>query len=139
MPRSLFRAFILTLAGALAVAIAAPQLSAQASKAPDSVVLKGAPMGGVKLMHTAHTKDRNVKCTQCHHPSKAEKPMKGENQKCSDCHTKAAAAPMKTTIQAAFHDKMAKTGTCIDCHVKENAAGKKAPTKCNECHKKENV
>jgi hypothetical protein len=25
---------------------------------------------------------------------------------------------------------------CIDCHKKEKAAGKKAPTMCNECHKK---
>jgi hypothetical protein len=65
--------------------------------------------------------------------------MKAENQKCSDCHTKVAAAPMKTPAQGAFHDKMAKKGTCIDCHVAENGKGKKAPTKCNECHKKENA
>jgi hypothetical protein len=41
---------------------------------------------------------------------------------------------MKTTAKLAFHDAMAKKGTCIDCHAKEVAAGKKAPMKCNECH-----
>ena len=40
---------------------------------------------------------------------------------------------MKTKAQAAFHDAMAKKGTCVDCHVKA-AAGKKVPAKCNECH-----
>jgi hypothetical protein len=65
--------------------------------------------------------------------------MKGEYQKCQDCHTKAATAPMKTNTQRAFHDATAKKGTCVDCHTAENAKGKKAPTKCNECHKKENV
>jgi len=59
--------------------------------------------------------------------------MKGENQKCTDCHTKTAAAPMKTKLQAAFHDPMAKKGTCVDCHQKAIAAGKKAPAKCADC------
>ena len=52
--------------------------------------------------------------------------------------TKVAAAPMKTKLQAAFHDPMAKKGICADCHVKAVAAGKKAPAKCADCHKKEN-
>ena len=43
---------------------------------------------------------------------------------------------MKTRLQAAFHDVKAQSGTCIDCHKKENAKGKKAPLKCQECHKK---
>jgi hypothetical protein len=44
-----------------------------------------------------------------------------------------AAAPMKTSLQAAFHDPMGATGTCIGCHKK---AGGKAPVKCLECHRK---
>ena len=46
---------------------------------------------------------------------------------------------MKTATQGAFHKAMAKGGTCIDCHTKPAAAGKTAPLKCPECHKKENV
>ncbi len=46
---------------------------------------------------------------------------------------------MKTATQGAFHVAMAKSGLCIDCHVKAIAAGKAAPPKCAECHKKENV
>jgi hypothetical protein len=114
-------------------------VSGQAAKEPTTVVLKGAPMGGVKFDHAAHTKTHNVKCETCHHPSKPEKALKTPNQKCSDCHTKAAAAPMKTNARGAFHDAMAKKGTCATCHLEQNAKGKKAPTKCTDCHKKENA
>ncbi len=135
-PRMLVVSFSLLLAGALA----APQVAGQAAKEPATVILKGSPMGGVKFDHKAHTaKDRAGKCETCHHASKPEKPAKVPNQKCTDCHTKAATPPMKTNTQAAFHAPMAKGGTCITCHLAENAKGKKAPTKCNECHKKENV
>ena len=111
-----------------------------ADKVPkDTYILKGNPMGGVKFMHSAHAKDRNVKCETCHHASKPEKPATAKNQACSECHSKTAAAPMKTTYKLAFHDATAKKGVCIDCHVAENAKGKKAPTKCTECHQKANV
>jgi hypothetical protein len=113
-------------------------VSAQ-EKQPTTVVLKGSPMGGVKFDHAKHSKMEGVKCDQCHHASKPEKALKAAHEACQDCHTKTAAAPMKTVTQGAFHTAMAKGGTCIDCHVKQNAAGKKAPTKCPECHKKENV
>jgi hypothetical protein len=113
---------------------------AQASQEPTGpVILKGAPMGGVKFDHKAHAKDRGIKCETCNHASKPEKPMKAAQQKCQDCHTKVATPPMKTKTQAAFHDPVAKKGTCISCHVESNAKGKKAPTKCAECHKKENA
>jgi hypothetical protein len=108
-------------------------------KPPTTVVLKGNPMGGVKFDHAMHSKMEGVKCDQCHHASKPEKPNKTAHQACMDCHTKPATAPMKTATMGAFHVAMAKGGTCIDCHVKQDAAGKKAPTKCPDCHKKENV
>jgi hypothetical protein len=108
-------------------------------KAPVTVVLKGSPMGGVKFDHAKHSKMEGVKCDTCHHASKTEHPGKSAHEACQGCHTKAATAPMKTGTQAAFHAPMAKGGTCVDCHVKQNAAGKKAPTKCPECHKKDNV
>ena len=121
--------FLLMLLFALGAASTGYVLSAQAAKEPGTVILKGAPMGGVKFDHTKHTKELGAKCETCHHASKAEMPNKAANQKCTDCHTKTAAAPMKTKLQAAFHDPMAKKGTCVDCHAKENAGGKKAPLK----------
>ncbi len=114
-------------------------LALQAQETPPGVViLKGNPMGGVKFDHGAHAKIVGDKCDTCHHASKAEKPLKEEHQSCQECHTKAATAPMKTTAKLAFHDNLAKAGTCINCHAKEAAAGKKAPLKCPDCHKKEN-
>ena len=95
-------------------------------------------MGGVRLEHKAHVERAGRNCATCHHPSRPEKPATAPQQACSDCHTKVATPPMKTKYQAAFHNPMARAGTCIDCHQAENAAGKHAPLKCAECHKKEN-
>ncbi len=107
---------------------------ALAQKAPTApLVLKGAPNGDVTFDHSKHA---GVKCDVCHHASKPEKPAKAAEQKCTDCHTKVAAAPMKTKLQAAFHNPTAQSGVCIDCHKKEAAAGKKTPAKCADCHKK---
>lgn len=108
-------------------------------KPPGVVILKGNPMGGVKFDHGAHMKLVADKCDTCHHASKPEKPAKAPQEKCQGCHTKTAVPPMKTSAKLAFHDAMAKAGTCINCHTKEVAAGKKAPVKCAECHKKENA
>jgi len=115
-------------------------VAAQAPKEPETVVLTGSPLGGVKFAHKAHARDYAAnKCETCHHASKPEKPLKAQQEKCTDCHTKVAAAPMKTKTQAAFHDPMAKKGLCVDCHQQAIAKGKKAPAKCADCHQKENV
>jgi hypothetical protein len=139
MSRFLVRSLMLGMAGVLSVALVAPRVMAQAPTAPDTIILKGAPIGGVKLDHAAHAKTHKIACTTCHHPSMKEKPAKGEFQKCGDCHTKVAAAPMKTNYRGAFHDATAKSGLCVTCHMQENAKGKKAPVKYNDCHKKEHV
>jgi hypothetical protein len=132
-----FAGLILALA-AIAIVACGAQVYTQAAKEPGIVILKGAPIGGVKFDHPKHSKTAGAgKCDTCHHASKTEMPAKAEQQKCSDCHTKAATAPMKTKYQAAFHDPMYKKGTCADCHVKDTT--KKAPAKCLDCHKKENV
>jgi sRNA-binding protein len=123
---------MLVLALILGVALLAVPVSAQTP--PTKVVLKGNPMGGVNFDHAAHAKLVGDKCDTCHHASKPEKAMKAKQEKCQTCHEKAATAPMKTNAKAAFHDAMAKKGVCVDCHVKEGAAGKKVPSKCNECH-----
>ena len=108
-------------------------------QAPNVVVLTGSPLGGVKFDHKAHAVEQKIKCDTCHHPSKPEKPLTSAHEACTDCHTKTATPPMKTKLQAAFHNPTATAGLCIDCHKAENAKGKKAPVKCADCHKKENV
>jgi len=109
-----------------------------AETAPGTVVLKGAPMGGVKFDHKAHVAS-GAKCDTCHHASKPEKALSSPHQKCTDCHTNPVTAGMKTKAQAAFHNPTATAGICIDCHKTEAAKAKNAPTKCTECHKKENA
>ena len=113
--------------------------SADQAKPQDVMILKGSPLGAVKFTHKVHSETRAAnKCETCHHPSKPEKPGTAAQQACRDCHTKPLPAGMKTKTQAAFHNPMAKSGTCIDCHVKSKAAGKVAPTTCGKCHSKAN-
>ncbi|HYG97874.1 MAG TPA: cytochrome c3 family protein [Terriglobales bacterium] len=121
------------------VAAVASTAFAQAKAPSDVIMMKGGPMGGVKFLHNAHAKDRNIKCDVCHHVSKPEKPSKAAVQLCADCHTKTATPPMKTRYQAAFHNPTSTSGLCIDCHKKGVTASSKAPTKCTECHHKANV
>lgn len=129
---------VMALMAGIALLAGAPTVIGQA-QGPDTVILTGAPMGGVKFAHKVHSTEHAAnKCETCHHPSKPEKPGEAPQQKCSDCHTKAAEAPMKTKLQAAFHNPLAKEGTCITCHNDVNKQGKAAPVKCTDCHKKEN-
>lgn len=108
--------------------------------APNDVyVLRGSPLGVVKFEHKLHQERTDNKCETCHHASRQEKPAKAAQQSCFDCHTKPNQSGMKTGRQGAFHNPTAQSGTCIDCHKLQNAQGKKAPTKCMECHKKENT
>lgn len=116
-----------------------PAPVASKSAAPkDVIVLTGSPLGGVRFEHKLHVTRAGNNCATCHHPSRPEKAASAPQQACSDCHTKVAAAPMKTKHQAAFHDPMAQSGTCIDCHKADKAKPKKAPLGCMDCHKQEN-
>lgn len=126
-------------AGLLIFSAGLARLAYAETQPKDVVILKGSPMGGVKFEHKLHSTARGIKCETCHHPSKPEKALKAPQEACSDCHTKPATPPLKTDRPRAFHKPMATGGTCIDCHKAENAKGKKAPTKCLECHKKTNV
>jgi c(7)-type cytochrome triheme protein len=99
-------AFICTLGVALA---AAP-------KPPQTVVLKGPTKPAVDFNHKKHAETLKIACTECHH-----KYVNGKN-------VWKQGKPMG--LKEALHKN------CIDCHKKEKAAGKKAPTMCNECHKK---
>lgn len=132
--KNVIRIFVVLLGLLVIVAVSAYA----AETAPGTVVLKGAPMGGVKFDHKAHVAAAG-KCETCHHASKPEKALTSAHQKCQDCHTTTATAPMKTKTQAAFHNPTATAGVCIDCHKAEDAKGKKAPMKCTECHQKANA
>lgn len=137
----LFRLVVLTALSALCITglpFASAQGPAKKAAAKDVYIMKGAPTGGVRLEHKLHAETRDIKCVVCHHASKPEKPNKSAEQPCADCHTKTVAPPMKTKLQAAFHNPKATEGLCIDCH-KKPAKGKPGPTKCLECHKKSNV
>ena len=96
------------------------------------ILLMGNPMGGVRFEHTKHP----VACDSCHHPGREPRPGSSPQQACTGCHTKPLQPGMKTGKQAAFHNATASAGTCIDCHKK---SGGGAPTKCTQCHKKENA
>ena len=122
---------------ALAAAADAPPTTTpakgKAAQRPKGKITLPAKPGAVTFDHEAHATTHKVACATCHHASKPAKPLQAEQQACRECHTTPAKAPMKTSLQAAFHDPMAKKGLCVDCHKQK--AGK-APLKCAECHKK---
>lgn len=116
-----------------APASTAPSATKAKAKPPSkAIVLTGAPMGGVRFEHAKHP----VACDTCHHAPRQPKPGTAAQEACTSCHTKPVQAGMKTNKQGAFHNASATGGTCIDCHKKSGASG---PTKCTQCHKKENA
>jgi Class III cytochrome C family len=137
MPKKKFSIYLMMLVFSLGAF--AFNLNAAEEKPPVTVILKGSPLGGVKFEHKLHQERVGTKCDVCHHPSKPGKALTAQHEACFDCHTKPATAGVKIERQGAFHNPMAKAGTCIDCHLAENAKGKKAPVKCMDCHKKTNV
>lgn len=92
-----------------------------AADQPEKITLQ-AKMGNVTFDHKAHAETLKIACVTCHHTTK-----EGETpEKCSSCHGKDPKAP---AIKDAFHKG------CQDCHKQKNEKeGKKAPTKCTECH-----
>ncbi len=116
------------------ITASASQASSKTKANPPSgpIILKGAPTGGVKFEHAKHP----VACENCHHAPREPKPGAAPQAACRSCHTTPPQPGMKTGKQAAFHNPTATAGTCIDCHKK---SGGKAPTKCMQCHKKENA
>lgn len=109
----------------------------QTVKAPEDVVLLKASLGTVRFEHKKHSDDRKIACETCHHASRLEHAASAPQEACGTCHTPIPKLPMKTKLQAAFHNPTATAGICIDCHKTENAKGKSAPVKCVQCHKKE--
>jgi Class III cytochrome C family len=91
--------------------------------APDTIVIKEVQKikPAVTFPHKAHA-DRIKNCQECHHKDQA-----GKEEACFKCHKekKEGDAP---GLKDVAHKK------CKDCH--KNDATKKAPTKCDGCHKK---
>lgn len=130
---------LVILACCLAIGVTGARISAQAGREPDTVQMKRATIGVVTFEHKVHAHEYKVACETCHHPERPGAPMKTEHQACSTCHTTKAAPPMKTSNRDAFHDALARKGTCIDCHVERNAKAamkEVAPVRCASCHVK---
>ena len=104
-----------------------------APQPPSGKVTLPAKLGAVTFDHEGHAGRLRIACTTCHHPSRPQTPMASKEQACRDCHTMPATPPMKTSLQAAFHDPRGATGMCIDCHKQKGAS---APVKCLGCHQK---
>ena len=94
-----------------------------AADAPEKVVIKEIQKSkpAVTLNHKVHA-EKIGKCAECHHKDAA-----GKEQKCFNCH-KAEKKDAANSLKDVMHAK------CKDCHAKD--AAKKAPTKCDGCHKK---
>ena len=100
---------------------------AQAAEPPKgSVVIKvdGAKMAPVTFPHAVHVDKVKVECAKCHH-------KEPDNPKaCKTCHDIKDVKNGAPKIMDAFHK------VCQTCHKEQAEKGAKAPTKCNECHKK---
>jgi len=100
-----------------------------AQQVPEECVVDvGGRMAPVKFSHAKHATEYKIDCKTCHH--KAQDPTKGV-QKCVECHGLKGGKEGAPKAMLAYHKN------CVNCHKKVNAEQqKKAPTKCNECHKK---
>lgn len=94
-------------------------------KLSDTIVLPGpqraSGFGPVKFMHKTHVADREIKCEVCHHQQRVALPRTTQEQDCGSCHTRNPEPPVKTNLQAAFHNSGATKGVCVDCHKRTNA------------------
>ena len=119
--RSLFRSTCLSFALLAPLLLAGGVGAAEAPKSPVVIQADGAKMAPVTFSHEKHGK---VECAKCHHKD-ADEP-KG----CKTCHDIKEAKNNAPKIQDSFHK------VCQTCHKEQAEKGAKAPTKCNECHKK---
>ena len=109
---------VVVLAAFLSVGIT---YAADAPKAPVSIKADGAKMAPVAFSHEKHGK---VDCATCHHKDK------DAPKACKTCHDIKDVKDGAPKIQDAFHN------VCLKCHKADAEKGGKAPTKCNDCHKK---
>ena len=124
---------VLSLVAGLLVAVVA--MAGSGKTPPDSVTIDAckAKKTVVVMNHKAHV-DKKIACNECHHTNKDMKAAADQEvKKCSACHLK----PEKPETLACTEMGPKKNPfhvNCIECHKKD--AAKKAPTKCDDCHKK---
>jgi hypothetical protein len=70
-------------------------------EAPEVVILKGNPMGGVKFDRAAHAEQVGDNGQTCPHRSRLGKALESEHRKCADCHKKENAWTGETNRGAA--------------------------------------
>lgn len=95
---------------------------------PEPVVIKneGAKLPPVSFSHKSHVEKAKIDCATCHHKDKNPKEPEG----CGKCHPVAGPKDNAPGAKDAYHK------LCQNCHKDSSAKGVKAPTACNECHKK---
>ncbi|OPY76489.1 MAG: Acidic cytochrome c3 precursor [Syntrophorhabdus sp. PtaU1.Bin050] len=101
---------------------------AEEKKPPDALAIKldGAKLPPVKFSHTVHVEKNKIECATCHHKD-ADPKQPGA---CTKCHPAVEGKGSTPIAKDAFHK------LCQTCHKENSAKGVKAPTACNECHKK---
>jgi hypothetical protein len=101
--------------------------NASAQKTPGNTMtlrLENAKMAPVVFSHGAHSK--TINCSICHHKDKNQTGP----ERCETCHLVKEIKEKAPPAQDAYHVK------CQACHKENAAKGVKAPTGCNDCHKK---
>ena len=91
---------------------------------PKAIKLDGAKLPPVNFSHATHVEKNKLECVACHHKDPKEP------QACVKCHLISEVKDNAPIAKDAFH-KM-----CQTCHKDSSAKGVKAPTACNDCHKK---
>jgi len=119
--RILFRSTFLCAVLLAAFLLVGVAQAADAPKGTIAIKADGAKMAPVTFTHEGHSK---VECVKCHHKD-ADSP-----KACKTCHDIKEVKNNASKIQDAFHK------ACQTCHKEQAEKGGKAPTKCNECHKK---
>lgn len=110
-----------------------------AKDAPEKVTIKdcAAKKTAVEFPHKAHI-DAGVACSKCHHTQKDLKAGAADEVKaCAACHVTPEKAETPKCSEMSPTKNPYHIG-CIGCHKEEVAkkADSKAPTKCDQCHKK---
>jgi predicted CXXCH cytochrome family protein len=93
---------------------------------PAVIKIEGAKLPPVSFSHKTHVEKNKLECVKCHHKDKDPKEPEG----CVKCHPVAGAQNKAPIAKDAFHK------LCQACHKESTAKDVKAPTSCNECHKK---
>ncbi len=103
-------------------------VTAAEKKPPETVSIKleGGKLPPVNFSHTTHVEKNKLDCVTCHHKDKDPKAPEA----CVKCHLVTEVKDNAPMAKDAFHKQ------CQNCHKESTAKGVKAPTACNECHKK---